>query len=144
MTGKQKCAILRQIRRDIAAKNDILMTISECKHQGNCLGTCLKCESEVAALEKALDARRKSGRQVVIAGISAGLIAANCTACGDPFGARTELSGDIQVESTTDAKETSAPDETEVELQGDIDVQFYEKPEIAGIIAAPEAPSNDE
>ena len=143
MTGKQKCAILRQIRRDIAAKNDILMTISECKHQGNCLGTCPKCESEVTALEKALDARRKSGRQVVIAGISAGLIAANCTACGDPFGARTELSGDIQVESTT-GEETSASDETEVELQGDIDVQIDEKPEIAGIIAAPEAPLNDE
>lgn len=143
MTGKQKCAILRQIRRDIAAKNDILMTISECKHQGNCLGTCPKCESEVAALEKALDARRKSGKQVVIAGISAGLIAANCASCGDPFGARTELSGDIQVESTT-SEETTAPDETGDELQGDIDVQIDEKPEIAGIIAAPETPLNDE
>ena len=144
MTGKQKCAILRQIRRDIAEKNDISMTISECKHQGNCPGTCPKCESEVAALEKALDARRKSGRRVVIAGISAGLIAVNCTACSDPFGVKTELEGDIKVKSTTDAKETTAPDETEVELQGDIDVQFDEKPEIAGIIAAPETPLSDE
>ena len=144
MTGKQKCAILRQIKRDIAAKNDISMTITECRHQGNCPGTCPKCESEVEELEKALDARRKSGRQVVIAGISAGLIAANCVACGDPFGARTEFSGDIQAESTTDAKETTAPDETEIELQGDIDVQIDEKPEIAGIIRVPEMPLRDE
>ena len=140
MTGKQKCAILRQIRRDIAAKNDISITISECKHKGNCLGSCPKCESEVAALEKALELRRKNGKQVVIAGISAGLIAANCAACSDPFGHYDELEGDMYISSTSQETETEI-------LMGDIaetDVQSDEYQVIEGLITAPEESNNDE
>ena len=140
MTGKQKCAILRQIRRDIAAKNDISITISECKHKGNCLGSCPKCESEVAALEKALELRRKNGKQVVIAGISAGLIVGNCAACRDPFGHYDELEGDIYVSSTSQETETE-------KLMGDIaetDVQSDEYQASEGLITAPEESNNDE
>ena len=164
MTGKQKCAILRQIRRDIAAKNDISITISECKHQGNCLGTCPKCESEVAELEKALDARRKKGKQVVLAGISAGLIAANCSACDLPFKTETQLNGDLRapetekgekVELDGDLAVVDTSEKGEDDLMGEISAEMPEDPneksvqndgkyEIAGIMRAPDTFEDEE
>ena len=75
MNGKSKCAILKEIRKQIAENNNIEYIISECKHQGNCKGTCPKCESEVRYLEKELDKRRKAGKAVAIAGISAACLA---------------------------------------------------------------------
>lgn len=44
--GKQKCQILKEIRRQIAEANDIKLITSECKYRGNCLGTCPKCEGK--------------------------------------------------------------------------------------------------
>lgn len=79
MTGKQKCRILNEIRRQIAAQNDIRLTVEECTHKGNCRGTCPKCEWEVRMLEKELDKRRASGRKVVLAGISAGFLLTSCS-----------------------------------------------------------------
>ena len=84
MNGKDKCAILKQIRRDIARQNDIALTIAECRHKGDCAGTCPRCEAEVAALERALSDRRRQGKKVIVAGISAALVAASCTSC-KPF-----------------------------------------------------------
>ncbi|MBQ8510904.1 MAG: hypothetical protein IJ493_13465 [Clostridia bacterium] len=78
--GRKICNILKDVRRDIAAQNDIELDIPVCEHKGECRGTCPQCEAEVKALEKALDNRRKLGKAVVVAGISAGLIALN-TAC---------------------------------------------------------------
>ena len=79
MTGKQKCKILKEIRRQIAAQNDIRYVIEECMHQGNCRGTCPKCEWEVRMLESELEKRRKSGKKVVLAGISAGFLLTSCS-----------------------------------------------------------------
>ena len=42
--GKQTCRILKEIRRQIAEVNDIEFITSECQYQGDCLGTCPKCE----------------------------------------------------------------------------------------------------
>ena len=39
MNGKSKCKILKEIRRQIAENNDIEFVTSECKYQGDCLGT---------------------------------------------------------------------------------------------------------
>lgn len=75
MNGKTKCAILKDIRKQIAENNDIEYIVSECKHQGNCKGTCPKCELEVQYLERELDKRRKAGKVVAIAGISAACLA---------------------------------------------------------------------
>ena len=36
--GKKTCKILKEIRAQIAAENDILYITSECKHQGDCPG----------------------------------------------------------------------------------------------------------
>lgn len=81
MNGKSKCKILKDIRRQIAQENDIALVISECKYQGDCTGTCPKCEAEVRYLEQELRKRQLSGKAVAVAGIAAALMvsAAGCT-----------------------------------------------------------------
>lgn len=74
MSGKSKCKILKQIRQQIAAENDIEFITSECKFQGECSGTCPKCEAEVRYLEQELQKRRQAGKAVAVAGIAAALI----------------------------------------------------------------------
>lgn len=74
MSGKSKCKILKQIRQQIAAENDIEFVTAECKYQGECAGTCPKCEAEVRYLEQQLQKRRQAGKAVAVAGIAAALI----------------------------------------------------------------------
>lgn len=74
MSGKSKCKILKQIRQQIAAENDIEFVTAECKFQGECAGTCPKCEAEVRYLEQQLQKRRQAGKAVAVAGIAAALI----------------------------------------------------------------------
>ena len=71
MNGKSKCKILKQIRQQIAAENDISYVVSECKHQGDCLGTCPKCEAEVRYLEEELRKKQRMGKKVAVAGVAA-------------------------------------------------------------------------
>ncbi len=78
--GKKICKTLKDIRREIAKANDIKYEPRECKHEGDCLGTCPACEAEVRYLERQLDLRRKLGKAVAVVGISAGL--AGLAACG--------------------------------------------------------------
>ena len=80
MTGKQKCKILRELRREIAAANDLTYVTEECKFKGECRGTCPKCEAEVRDLERQLDLKAKAGRAFAAVGLSAA-IAATATAC---------------------------------------------------------------
>lgn len=74
MNGKSKCKILKQIRQQIARENDIAYVVSECKHKGDCAGTCPKCEAEVRYLEEQLRKRQLSGQKVAIAGVAAALM----------------------------------------------------------------------
>lgn len=90
MSGKSKCKILKQIRQQIATENDIEFITSECKFQGECSGTCPKCEAEVRYLEQELQKRRQAGKAVAVAGIAATLIvsASGCAEFrtgGDPL-----------------------------------------------------------
>ena len=78
--GKEKCRILKEIRAEIARQNDIEWVVSECKHQGNCKGTCPKCEQEVRQLEKALAKREALGKKIAVVGVSAS-IALSVTGC---------------------------------------------------------------
>ena len=59
--GKEKCKALKQIRKQIADNNDIKYAVEECKHKGNCKGTCPKCEAEVRYLERELEKRINTG-----------------------------------------------------------------------------------
>lgn len=145
MNGKDKCRILKQIRREIAEKNDIEWVVSECKHKGNCKGTCPKCEAEVRKLEAELSLRRRLGKTVAIVGAST-LCTAGLTACSltdtAPFSYISdlinptttpyveELDGEIESyypedETTykddgTDGGEDIEPTDDWVELSGDV------------------------
>ena len=59
------------------------MVTSECHFQGECQGTCPKCEAELKFLEKELHKRRQLGKAVAVAGISLG-IASTFSACNTP------------------------------------------------------------
>ena len=78
--GKQTCKILKEIRKQIAAENDIELITSECTHKGDCLGTCPKCEAEVRYLERELEKRQRLGKAAVFAGMTIGtsITAAGC------------------------------------------------------------------
>lgn len=78
--GKQTCKILKEIRKQIAAENDIELITSECTHKGDCAGTCPKCEAEVRYLERELEKRQRMGKAAVFAGMTIGtaITAAGC------------------------------------------------------------------
>jgi len=153
MHGKEKCKILKEIRRQIAKKNDIEYITSECKHQGNCKGTCPKCESEVRYLEKELEKRRLAGKRIVLAGISAALVTVTAS-CELPSFGHNSAEGDLSVVSTDIGGEQSteiltkegimeiATEEGELLSEtGDICETFGEESEIEtimGDIAYPE------
>ena len=90
MKGKQRCKILKEIRRQIAENNDIEYITSECKHQGDCAGTCPKCESEVRYLERELEKRARLGKAVTVAGLAVTITATtmSTTSC-DLFSVQT-------------------------------------------------------
>ncbi len=80
MKGKNKCKILKEIRQKIADENDIPYVTRECSYQGDCLGTCPKCEAELRYLERELEKRRRLGKTVAVAAVAAGL-SLSLTAC---------------------------------------------------------------
>lgn len=55
--GKQKCEILRRIRMDIAERYGLRYNPTECTHEGDCSGTCPKCDTELKDLQRQLELR---------------------------------------------------------------------------------------
>lgn len=56
MTGKEKCKLLRQIRKEIAETNGIVYITTDCTYDGDdCRGTCPKCDEEIAYLDAELN-----------------------------------------------------------------------------------------
>ena len=82
MKGKNTCRILKEIRRQIAEQNDIELITSECTYQGDCLGTCPKCESELRYLERELEKRQRLGKAAVVTGLGVSTLL-GMTACGN-------------------------------------------------------------
>lgn len=75
MTGKEKCNLLRQIRKEIARTNGIEYLMPECDYAGDdCPGTCPKCDAEVRYLESELNRRAAMGYPITLAGLSANLL----------------------------------------------------------------------
>ena len=73
LLGKQKCRILKEIRQRIADENDIPFVTQECRHRGECSGTCPRCESELRYLEQQLDRRAALGKRITVAALCAGI-----------------------------------------------------------------------
>ena len=84
MLRKKKCRILKEIRQKIADENDIPYVTHECKFQGECKGTCPRCESELKYLEKQLAARAAAGKRIAIAALCAGMTF-SMAGCASPF-----------------------------------------------------------
>ena len=100
MRGKEKCRILKEIRKKIASENDIEYVTHECKFQGECSGTCPKCESELKYLEKQIEARAAAGKRIAIAALCAGMSLglAGCThSMVNTNQGDGELSGDVAI-----------------------------------------------
>ena len=93
MKGKKRCKILKEIRKQIAENNDIEFVTSECKHQGDCLGTCPKCEAEVRYLERELEKRAKLGKAVAVAGLAIALTT-SAVGCDELFDGIRPTGGD--------------------------------------------------
>lgn len=67
--GKHICAELKQIRRTIAEENGIALEIPECTFEGECSGTCPRCEAEMRYLENQLAKRLSLGKVATVAGL---------------------------------------------------------------------------
>ena len=73
MKGKQICSYLKSVRREVAAANGIELEIPDCTFDGECPGTCPRCEAEVRQLEQALSQRQRLSQKVAIVGVAMGL-----------------------------------------------------------------------
>lgn len=131
MKGKEKCKILKELRAQIAAANDIEWTTENCTHKGECRGTCPKCEAEVVMLERAIERRKALGKTVALTGLAVGMIATS-TACsaeqwqiwggetdGVPLPDQTYTSQATSDKKTTEAVQTTTK-RVEVEVDGEM------------------------
>ncbi len=73
--GKYICDQLKEVRKRIAEENDIPLKMEDCTHNGECQGSCPRCEAEVRYLENALAERLRIGKVATVAGLALGLAA---------------------------------------------------------------------
>ena len=73
--GKATCYTLKQIRKQIADANGIDYSPTPCTFEGDCSGTCPRCESEVRFIERKLNELQRQGRKIIVTGLAAGMIA---------------------------------------------------------------------
>ena len=141
MSGKKKCRILKEIRQRIADENDIPFVTHECRYQGKCSGTCPRCESELAYLEKQLAARAAAGKKIAVAALCAGMTF-SMAGCSNLIPEKepeevTDLSGMIaepepdngdpdQNDPYTDGSENGDTEDEIVELSGEVAYPDYE------------------
>ena len=118
--GKSTCRELKRIRKMIAEQNNIPLEDSECHYEGDCAGTCPKCDAEVRFLENALRKSKQLGKVVTLSGAALAF-----SACGNQAPVETQSpytvdSADVvmQIDSTdTDTlKIPPPPDEFDVLL----------------------------
>ena len=106
--GKQTCKILKEIRQQIAEANDIEFITSECQYQGDCLGTCPKCESEVRYLEQQLERKRLTGKTITILGISTGLVTmCSMTSCNSAPNKGTSQNANCDTVQTINSQDST-------------------------------------
>jgi len=139
MKGKERCKILKDIRQRIADENDIPYVTSECPHKGDCLGTCPKCEAELAYLEREVNRRRSLGKAVTVAGLAVvTAVSGGCVLTPNGAGHGGALFGDMAMPNTQDTATDIAggllpPDGTEIPFPSEV-----EETPTAGVPPLPE------
>ncbi len=88
--GRKICNALRDVRRQIALANDIPYETTDCHFEGDCQGTCPKCESELRYIENQLSLRRAAGKAVSLVGLSLGISAAFASCANQPAATNQE------------------------------------------------------
>ena len=111
---------MKGIRRKIAEENDIKLDIPECTYEGECRGTCPRCEWEVQYLEKTLFERMKLGKIATISGLALGL-----SACGGNPGPIIETTGDVP---NTDTENIEQADTLPLPPPPDLDLFIVGEP----------------
>ena len=144
--GKKTCKILKEIRKQIAENNDIEFITSECKHQGDCLGTCPKCEAEVRYLERELEKRQKLGRTIAVAGLAVALTTST-VGCDELFDGIRPTGGEPLPPEGYEEPQIPAGAPAEEDWDGEI-VEVGKIPEqdeelVDGMIAPPEDEDED-
>ena len=66
MTGKEKCELLKAIRKNIAEMNGIEYYPEQCDHEGNCPGFCPRCDQEASYLMRELKKKEAAGSPIRI------------------------------------------------------------------------------
>ena len=120
---------MKGIRRKIAEENDIKLDIPECTYEGECRGTCPRCEWEVQYLEKTLFERMKLGKIATISGLALGL-----SACGGNFDSQPDddIMGDMPMLYPYEDVETLPPNSITKIIAIDEDEEVGE---LAGLVA---------
>ena len=94
--GKSTCETLKSIRKQIADANEIPYEPVVCTHQGDCMGTCPACESEMRYIENQLNIRKMAGKAVKIVGLATVMTMASSVAASN----ETEISNDFKQEES--------------------------------------------
>ena len=68
--GKSICEHLKGIRRMIAEEYGIPLEQEECNFEGDCKGTCPRCEEELQYLEREIMKRKLEGEDMSFEGIA--------------------------------------------------------------------------
>ena len=121
---------MKGIRRKIAEENDIKLDIPECTYEGECRGTCPRCEWEVQYLEKTLFERMKLGKIATISGLALGLSACGGNSGFPPFqtvGEVTNTDTDYIEQADTLPLPPPPPDNLLEVLGEDVEVGFIER-----------------
>jgi len=135
--GKKICGELKKIRRRIADENGIKLDIPECTYEGDCRGTCPRCEWEVKYLEQSLFERLKLGKIATISGIAIGLSAC-AGGCGPVIQTTGKMTNDHETSFSESLPEPAPVDDTLLKVEDGI---IFENPTQDTLV---EVTSNDE
>lgn len=70
--GKKKCEVLKKVRKAVADAHGIAYEPAVCTHEGECQGTCPKCEAEVRYIETEI--KKKYGEMTKKAAVTVGTV----------------------------------------------------------------------
>lgn len=106
--GRIICDELKRVRLELAKANGIDYQPTVCNHQGECSGTCPKCEAELAELTRQIK-EKKEAKIIGVAPLK--IVAMAATAAALSLSACHEEEGDVEVpQSDTTAQKQKVLD----------------------------------